>query len=222
MNTDWQNILSISGILLTIFFGILSYVFYRKSINNKKILISLDSTILISEDFSNYDGFQISYNNEKINTLTNSVIVITNIGYGFIDKNDFIADFPITFSTSNKFYHNNVDGNTILTSNKKVIASLHKIDDSTLQLSFNFLKHNDTIKIILLHDGAINIEGELKNGSIRKINYNKNDYFMYKRYERIFKTQNYLMKRYPLFSLFVLCLCILLYFCIFYFLYISW
>ena len=53
-------------------------------------------------------------------------------------------------------------------SNKKATTSLQKIDDSTLQLEFDFLRPGDNIKVTLLHDGIINIGGELKIGTIEK------------------------------------------------------
>ena len=73
MNTDWQTILSILGIFLTFFFGILSYVFYRKGIKKKKLLITSNSTILISEYLSNYNGLKILYNNKEITILTSII-----------------------------------------------------------------------------------------------------------------------------------------------------
>lgn len=174
MNTDWQTILSISGIILTIFFGILSYVFYRKGIKKKKLLITSNSTILISEDLSNYSGLQISYNNEEVKTLTSTCITIRNIGNDVIENTDITPSDPIIISTTNKFLSINGEEYKIASSNKKVTTALKKIDDSNLQLSFDFLNPKNELSITLLHNGNIMINGDLKNGNVDKISNNDN------------------------------------------------
>lgn len=172
MNIDWQTILSISGIILTIFFGILSYIFYRKGIKKKKLLITSNSTILISEDLSNYNGLQISYNNEDVKTLTSTTITIRNIGNDVIEKNDIIPSDPITFTTTNKFLSTNNEEYKVVSSNKKISASLLKNDESKLQLDFDFINPKNELSVTLLHNGDISINGDLKNGNIDKISNN--------------------------------------------------
>lgn len=178
MNAYWQTILSISGIILTIFFGILSYVFYRKGIKKKKLSITSNSTILVSKDLSNYNGLQISYNNEEIKTLTNTSITIRNIGNDVIEDNDITPSDPIIISTTNKFLSTNGEEYKVTSSNKKVSTSVQKIDDSKLQLSFDFLNPNNELSITLLHNGKISVNGDLKNGYVDKVSNNdlKNEY----------------------------------------------
>lgn len=172
MNINWQTILSVAGIILTIFFGILSYVFYRKGIKKKKLLITSNSTILISEDLSNYNGLQISYNNEKVKTLTSTYITLSNIGNDVIESSDITPSDPIIISTTNKFLSINGEEYKIVSSNKKVTTSLQKIDDSNLQLSFDFLNPKNELSITLLHNGDIFVNGDLKIGNVEKISYN--------------------------------------------------
>lgn len=172
MNIDWQTILSISGIILTIFFGILSYVFYRKGIKKKKILVTSDSTILVSEDLSNYNGLKISYNNEEVKTLTSTTITVRNIGNDIIEASDIAPSDPIIITTTNKFLSINSDEYKINSSNKKITTSLQKIDDSKLQLTFDFLNPKNELSITLLHNGDIFVNGDLKNGNVDKVSNN--------------------------------------------------
>lgn len=197
---DWNSSIlwGIVGLLSTIFFGFLfSYIFYKKSIKKKKLNVYVNSNILISEDLSNYNGLKILYNNEEITTLTSSTIIITNIGNDLIEKNDIISSDPITILASNKFLSNNIDEYTVKVSNKKVTASLQKINDSTLQLVFDFLRPKDKIQVTLLHSGIINIEGELKIGNIEKnINNDTNARLTKKSFfEEVIETELRLLKK---------------------------
>ena len=128
---------------------------------------------------------------------TSSSIIIANTGNDLIEIDDIIPSAPITFSTSNKFLTNNIDEYVVTSSNKKISASLKKINDSTLQLVFDFLRPKDNIKVTLLHDGIIDIEGELKIGMIKKyIDYDQN-YRLTKRnfLEKIYETEIHMFQK---------------------------
>lgn len=165
----WNTILSISGIFLTIFFGILSYILYRKGIKKKKLFFDVKSINLISENLSNYNGLnglEISYNNEKIETLTSSIVTIINSGNDIIEVSDITPSEPILITASNKFLLNNSSEYAIFTTNNKATVSLKKINDAKLQLMFDFLRPKDIIKVTLLHTGNVIIKGDLKCGTI--------------------------------------------------------
>ena len=132
----------------------------------------LKTTILVSEDLSNYNGLQISYNNEEVKTLTSTYITIRNIGNDIIENADIIPSDPIIISTTSKFLSINSEEYKIVSSNKKVTTSLQKIDDSNLQLSFDFLNPKNELSITLLHNGDLIVNGDLKIGNIEKISNN--------------------------------------------------
>lgn len=212
---DWNSAIlwGIISLFSTIFFGFLfGYIFYKKAIKKKKMYIYVDSNILVSEDLSNYNGLKILYNNEEIDTLTSSTIIITNIGNDLIELNDIVSSAPITISTSNKFLSNNIERYTVETSNKKANASLLKINDSTLQLIFEFLRPKDKIHVTLLHSGTINIEGELKIGTIEKnIDYNQNIHLKSKNLiEKVIETEIRMLKEISPSSFIVIIILILL------------
>lgn len=212
---DWNSAIlwGIISLFSTIFFGFLfGYIFYKKAIKKKKMYIYVDSNILVSEDLSNYNGLKILYNNEEIDTLTSSTIIITNIGNDLIELNDIVSSAPITISTSNKFLSNNIERYTVETSNKKANASLLKINDSTLQLIFEFLRPKDKIHVTLLHSGTINIEGELKIGTIEKnIDYNQNIHLKSKNlFEEVIETEIRMLKEISPSSFIVVIILILL------------
>lgn len=214
---DWNSAIlwGIISLLSTIFFGFLfGYIFYKKSIKKKKLYIYVNSNILISEDLSNYEGIKILYNSEEIVTLTSSTIIISNIGNDIVEINDVISSDPIIITTSEKFLSNKLDEYNLITSNKKVTATLQKIDDSTLQLVFEFLRPKDKIKVTLLHSGIINIEGELKIGTIEKnIDFDQNDHLKKMNiFEEIMEIEiNILRKMSPYFTILVIIAVIFLY-----------
>lgn len=163
---DWINILSI---ILTMFFGVLSFVFYRKGIKKKKLLIIAKSTLLISQNLSNYSGLKISYNNEEIQSLSSTTIIIKNTGNDIIESSDITPIVPINILTSDRFLLIDSDKYHVSTSNDKTNPTIEEKDNSNLVVHFDFIKPKDTISITLLHNGDISVSGDLKDGDIDMI-----------------------------------------------------
>ena len=103
---DWNSAIlwGLIGIASTIFFGfIFSYIFYRKGLKQKKVICTTSSTVLISDNLSNYKNLKILYDNEYIKTLTSTTINFKNIGNDKIELDDIVPSDPIIISTSGKF-----------------------------------------------------------------------------------------------------------------------
>ncbi len=171
MKLDLGVIIGIVGIL----FGFLgSLFFYLKGKKNKKLVYNTETTVLISESLSNYENLKILYNNEDIKTLNSTNIKIKNIGNDIIETSDFVPAEPIIIKTSDHFLLQDVSKYNINSSNAKNRVHLTHIDESHIQVSFDFLNPKDEIQITVLHTGQISMTGDLKQGSVK--NYSSKKY----------------------------------------------
>ncbi len=171
MKFDLGVIIGIVGILLG-FLG--SLFFYLKGKKNKRLVYNTETTVLISESLSNYENLKILYNNEDIKTLNSTNIKIKNIGNDIIETSDFVPAEPIIIKTSDHFLLQDVSKYNINSSNSKNRVNLTYIDESHIQVSFDFLSPKDEIQITVLHTGQISMTGDLKQGSVK--NYSSKKY----------------------------------------------
>lgn len=170
MNWSSSILWGIIGIISTIFFGfIFSYIFYRKGLKQKKVICTTSSTVLISDDLSNYKNLKILYNNEYIQTLTSTTINFKNIGNDKIEPDDIVPSDPVIISTSGKFLYNEDNIFEVKTTNKKVKSKLEYIDDSNFNLVFDFFPPECELSVTLLHSEDILITGDLKIGEFNVI-----------------------------------------------------
>ncbi len=172
------------GIILSVVFGILgigaTYLFYRKTIKIKKLLFSIDSSVLISNSLNKYTNLKITYGDQDIKSLCNSIIKIRNTGTDNIEPSDLYKDRPIIIEISEPLIFNN-DEYKIECSNKDSSVSLVSIDEKTLRVDFEILNPKDVITIEMLHNDDIFMDGKLKNGKIDN---------SYKKEEKINNTVN--------------------------------
>lgn len=166
--------INIIGIISTLFGIIVSIYCSIKTKKTKKLAANSESTILISETIGKYENLKISCNNEDIKSLTSTVVRIKNIGSDIVEPSDLAPSSPIIIKTTQKFLLNDVSQYKIMASNSKNVVKLTKIDDSSLQISFDFLNPKDEICVTILHTGDISVNGGLKTSPIR--NYTRKKY----------------------------------------------
>ncbi len=169
---DWNSAIlwGLIGIASTIFFGfIFSYIFYRKGLKQKKVICTTSSTVLISDNLSNYKNLKILYDNEYIKTLTSTTINFKNIGNDKIELDDIVPSDPIIISTSGKFLNNEDNIFEVKSTNEKVKSKLEYIDDSNFNLIFDFFPPECELSVTVLHSEDILITGDLKVGEFEVI-----------------------------------------------------
>lgn len=175
---DW-NSSALWGIIGLIGGIIVSFVFYKISNKNKKIIYTKNSQILITNAISEIDGLNIFYKNQPINDLTSTTIIIKSVGKDIINVDDFGKATPLCIKTTGNFFlQNNIE--SIITENSNPNNLIKPIikDDKTILLDFDYLSQGDKITIILLHTNTLDIDGKLKMGTIlsknqyKKINFN--------------------------------------------------
>lgn len=168
---DIGSVLGVVGIVVGL---VSSYVFYKMGKKKRKLVYNLETTVLISEKLSKYEKLKISYNGENIKRLDSANIKIKNIGNTMIEPKDLVPTKPITIETSEKFLIQDVSNYTVNCSNPKNRVSLSRIDDSHLEVVFDFLNPKDEISITILHTGEISVTGDLKQGEVK--NYSNKKY----------------------------------------------
>lgn len=168
---EWNNLIGIAGIVIGV---VCSYFFYRKGKKKKKIIYSLETTILISENLGTYENLKILYNDENINSLNSTIIKIKNIGNDIIEPDNFVPSMPIIIETTDSFLLKDVSKFRVYCSNSKNRVYLEIIDELHLKVNFDFLNPKDEIHITILHSGDISVSGELKQGDVK--NYSNKKY----------------------------------------------
>ena len=167
IDVNMMNTIGIAGTVFGLFGIIISIYFYKKQKKVKRLSVKSESTILISETLNKYKNLKISYNNQNITSLTSTIIKITNIGTDIVEPTDLAPSSPLIIKTTDKFLLDDITQYKITTSNSKNLASLSKISDTSLQISFDFLNPKEYIIITLLHTGDISVDGDLKTNSIK-------------------------------------------------------
>lgn len=170
---DW-NSSALWGIIGLIGGFIVSFIFYKISNKKKKIIYTRNSQILITDTLSNIKDLNITYQNQPIQNLTSTTIIIKSAGKDIIQMNDFGIATPFCIKTTEQLFLP-TDINTIITknSNPNNLMKPKVKDDKTILLDFDFLSQFDEITFVLLHTGTLNIDGKLKIGQIMSNNLSK-------------------------------------------------
>lgn len=170
---DW-NSSAFWGIIGLIGGFIVSFIFYKLSNKNKKILYTKNSQILVTNTLSEINGLNITYENYPIKDLTSTTITIKSVGKDIINMEDFGKATPFCIKTTEKFFlQSNI--NSIINKNSNPNNLIHPVvkDEATILLNFDYLSKEDEIVFVLLHTGTIDVDGKLKSGILLNKNSSK-------------------------------------------------
>lgn len=150
----------VAGILATI-------LFYKLSQKSKKLIYDKKSQLLITNSISRIDGLKVTYMNNPVEDLTNTIIRFKSVGTETISKTDYAERFPLTIETDGEFIIQE-DINSILKDNSNEFNNIEfiPIGNSKIQLEIDFLKNKNYFTLNLFHTGEIKVTGELKDGKI--------------------------------------------------------
>lgn len=161
---DW-NSSALWGIVGLIGGFIVSFIFYKISVKNKKLVYTITSQTLITDNLSKIDGLDITYQQKAINNLTSTTINIKSVGKDIIEMGDFGKATPLCIKTNGEFLlQDKID--SIITQNTNLNNLMKPIvkDGKTLLLNFDYLSQGDTITFVLLHTEKLEVDGKLKSG----------------------------------------------------------
>lgn len=151
--------IGIAGIIIGI---IVSAFFYLRSKTKYLLEYEVHSAQLITEKMTSIPNLKVTINDQPVESLTSTTIKFSNAGNQSIVLSDFADREPLGITITGHLHSYDVSAD-----NPNSIPELQPIDDKTFRVKFDFLKQKQSFSITLLHDGDINVFGELKTGKIR-------------------------------------------------------
>lgn len=168
---DW-NSSALWGIIGLVGGVIVSFIFHKIGLERKKLIYTIDSKALITNNLSDINGLNITYNSHQIKNLVSTTLNIKSTGKDIIEMNDFAKSSPLCIKTDGKFlFKDNINSSITKNTNSTNNITLSITDnDTTIQLVYDYFKRNDIITINLLHTGKITVDGVLKKGTVTHSN----------------------------------------------------
>lgn len=159
--------LSVGGFVVGIL-GFVSGVFFYLKGKDKKILeYRINSKALISVEHIEEPKIKLLYDEQPIHKLTLTHVIFTNLGNQTIYSYDFATQAQLGIKVSRCFPDSSPEFK-IDTDNPNSGISVECINSNLVRINFDFLKPKQIFKITFLHDGDIDILGELKSGKIKR------------------------------------------------------
>lgn len=158
--------LSVGGFVVGIISLIAGVFFYIKGKNKKILEYQVYSKPLISVEHVKIPEVKLLFNEQTIYKLTLTRVKFTNLGNQTITFNDFATQAQLGIKVSRCFPGSPPEFR-IDTDNPNSGISIECIDSNFVRINFDFLKPKQVFKIAFLHDGDIDILGELKSGKIK-------------------------------------------------------
>ena len=162
---DW-NSSALWGIIGLIGGFIISFTFYKLSTKKPKIVCLIDSNIISEQCLDITDNLDIAYLKKHNKKLIKTIIKISLSNNIIVNKNDFGKATPFCIKVKGKFFVNDINSIIKYNSNPNNLLELKIKNNSTILLGFDYLTKEDKITLVLLHTGALKVEGKLKNGTV--------------------------------------------------------
>jgi len=144
-----------------------SYFFYKLSAKTKKMIYSIKSDILVTNNISKIDGLSISFHNNPITNLSSTTVTLKSIGKDIVEMKDFAKASPLYIQTNGEFLLTNNIESTI-TNNSNPLNQVNPviITPSKIAIEYDYFSRNDTVIFTFFHTGILNVTGEIKNGTL--------------------------------------------------------
>lgn len=162
---------SIGGFVVGIAGFIAAIIFYFKGkgkkileyrIHTNRILFPLTKSV-----FEKAPKLQILYDQQPINALQFTTITFTNIGSQTIYPKDFAAHEQLGIKVSVRFLGTDPEFK-INEDNPNSAIVIKPSNENLVRIGFDFLKPKQSFQISFLHDGSVDVLGELTSGRIQE------------------------------------------------------
>ena len=157
---SWGGII---GTVVGVIGIILSAFFYFKSKSRKLLEYRMISTQLITKKMISIPTLKVIIDGQTVKSLTSTTVTFINSGNQSISISDFAIKEPLGIAITGRLYSHDV-----AVDNPNSTPNLQRIDDKNYNIEFDFLKPKQSFAITLLHDGTVNVLGELRNGELRE------------------------------------------------------
>lgn len=146
-----------------------SLIFYKIGLKSKKLVYSIKSQVLITDNLSKIDGLKVLFFDKPITNLSTTTISIKSIGKDIVEMTDFAKSSPLYINTDGEFLlKDNIESTLTNNSNPLNMAKPIIISPSEIAVEYDYFSKNDTITFTVLHTGNLNVTGKIKNGLLIK------------------------------------------------------
>ena len=153
----------IAGIIVGLI-GIIVSAFSFFCGKSKKLLEHrMESTQLITEKMTSVQNLKLTIDDQPIESLASTTIKFINSGNQSIFSSDFAPKEPLGVTITGHLY-----GHDVFADNQNSIPLIQPFDNKTYHITFDFLKPKQSFSITLIHNGTLEIIGELMDGKRRK------------------------------------------------------
>lgn len=160
----WGIIGLISGLIVSSFF-------YFLGIKRKSLIYDITTTTLVSENATQIEKLNITYDNKLIKNLYTSTVKIKNKSNTIIEPNDFAPSVPLSLITTGEFLASSDTGVKLFSENTdNNVYPLFELDENGMcqkvLIHFDYISKKETISCTVFHTNSLNIIGKLKDGKI--------------------------------------------------------
>ncbi len=153
-----------------IFSLIISYLFYLKGQNRKRLTYEIQTFCIISNKINQIQELEVKYNSSEIDNLYYSTITIKNIGNSIVKEQDLIPSCPISILTSGQFLNDEPYRIESLPANKITHYRLSPCEIegacNCIEFNFDYIPKKAVITFSLFHTGDITLNGNLMDGEM--------------------------------------------------------
>lgn len=153
--------------------AIISYIFYLKSQNRKRLTYEIKTFCIISNKINQIQGLEVKYNSREIENLYCSTITIRNIGNSIIKKQDLVPQCPISILTDGQLLNAGSYYIESLPQNRITHYNLSSRENdgicNCIEFDFDYIPQKAIITYSLFHTGDIKFTGDLIDGKITPV-----------------------------------------------------
>lgn len=159
----WESSLfwGVAGIVAGFLISTTYYLISKERISMKH---SMTSKSIINKETLEAAGVNLVFDNQLINQLIETTVKFTNSGNRTIDPFDYASKEPLGVHILGHLFRYNA-----WAENKNSIPEIKPMGDDKYKVEFDFLKPKQAFSITLFHDGAVDVFGELRSGSSRRV-----------------------------------------------------
>ena len=168
---DW-NSSALWGIIGLIGGIIVSAFFYFLGVKRKSLIYDITTTTLVSENATQIEKLNITYDNKPIKKLYTTTIKIKNNSNSIIDTNDFAPSVPLSLITNGEFLTSSDTGVKLFAENtSNNVYPLFEVNENSMCqkviIHFDYIAKNETIRCTVFHTNSLSINGKLKDGKLK-------------------------------------------------------
>ena len=162
-NMDSGTLWTIVGNIISFISLVVAVIFFI--LGRKKTILQYkkSTTPLITEKMAGILNDRMSIDGQPIKNLASTTISFINSGNQRIQSSEFSDQEPLRVILTGHLYAHDVS-----LGNQKLLPKVEPVNDKALNISFENLKPGQFFRVTILHDGTLDVLGELTTGTMRE------------------------------------------------------